>query len=208
MKHIRILSIYLCILILTTISPLAVLSAPTADFNVGSDSAVLMDLATGQILYSKNPDKQQSPAGLVKAAAALVMLDKADEEENGIDAYVSVSDNTVTSLQGTNVIGLVSGEVLTVREALYGMLMQSANDCAVAAAETLSGSVDTFITEMNDKLKSLGCSNTSFSNVTGLYSEDNYTTASDVALIIKNASEDPKYQLSDTYDIRRIQCRR
>ena len=165
MKHIRILSIYLCILILFSIAPLSAFAAPKADFNVGSDSAVLMDLTTGQVLYSKNPDKQQAPAGLVKAAAALVMLDKAQDEENGIDAYVSVSDKTVTSLIGTNVIGLVSGEGLTLREALYGMLLQSANDCAVAAAETLSGTTDAFISEMNEKLKSLGCKNTNFTNV-------------------------------------------
>ena len=193
MKHTKILSILLCLLILTSISSLTAFAAPKADFNVGSDSAVLMDLTTGQILYSKNPDKQQSPAGLVKVAAALHMLDKAQDTENGIDAYISVSEKTVNSLIGTNVIGLVAGEGLTLREALYGMLLQSANDCAVAAAETMSGSTDKFISEMNEKLKSLGCKNTNFSNVTGLYSKDNYTTASDVALIMKNASEDPNF---------------
>ena len=70
MKHIKILSIYLCILIISTLFSFSAFSAPAADFDVGSDSAVLMDLSTGQILYSKNPDKQQYPAGLVKAAAA------------------------------------------------------------------------------------------------------------------------------------------
>lgn len=185
MKVTKILSILFCAILLFSVTAF---SAPAADFNVVSDSAILMDISTGQVLYSKNPDKVQYPAGLVKAVASLVLL-----EENDIESFVTVSDAAILSVSGTNTLGLVSGEVLTLREALYGMLLQSANDCAVAAAESLSGSTQALITKMNEKTKSLGCTNTNFTNVTGLFSQDNYTTVHDMALIIKAASENQNF---------------
>lgn len=193
MKHIKFLSAFLCAVILISMSAVCAFGDTTADFDVGSDSAVLMDLSTGQLIYSKNPDKRQYPAGITKAADALALLKKASETDGGIDAYVSVSSKTVSAVEGTSVLGLVEGEVLTLREALYGMLMQSANDCAVAAAENMFGSTDDFILEMNAKAKELGCSDTNFSNVTGLYDENHYTTASDIAKIVKAAADDPNY---------------
>ena len=185
MKTMKYLSVILCAFWLFSLS---VWAAPSTDFNPASDSAVLMDLGTGQILFEKNPDKQQYPAGLVKAVAALTAMESTD-----LDTILTASDAAIGSVYGTNTLGLVSGEVLSLREALYGMLMQSANDCAVIAAENISGDTASFVAKMNETVKNLGCNNTNFTNVTGLFAQDNYTTARDMATIIKKASENPNY---------------
>ena len=185
MKLFRLLSMLICTLILMTCVSFA---APEADFKIGSQSAVLMDIGTGQIIYSKNPDSRQSPAGLVKIMASLLAMENAD-----LDAMANVSGDAVLSVAGTNTLGLAPGETFTIREMLYGMLMQSSNDCAMVVAENVEESSSAFVSKMNEKAKSLGCSNTNFTNVTGLYDLENYSTAKDMATIVAAAYENPNF---------------
>lgn len=185
MKLFRLLSMIMCIFVLLTSVSFA---APEADFEIGSQSAILMDIGTGQIIYSKNPENRQSPAGLVKIMAAMIALENAD-----LDTMTNVSGGAVLSVAGTNTLGLAAGETLTLRELVYGMLMQSSNDCAVVAAENIAEDTQSFVSKMNEKAKSLGCENTNFTNVTGLYDLENYSTAKDIAAILTAAYDDPNF---------------
>ncbi len=166
-----------------------VFAAPKADFELSGESAVLMDVRSGQLLYSKNHQKIQYPAGLTKIVAALVVI-----EEGKLDNLVTVNASSLESVKNTSNIGLFDGEVLTLREILYGMILQSANDCAVTAALSVSKDTNEFVKKMNAKAKEIGAKNTKFTNVTGIYNKNNYSTAEDMALIMKYACENPTFK--------------
>ena len=153
---------------------------PKADFELSSESAVLLDAKSGQLLYSKNHQKIQYPAGLTKIVAAIVAI-----EEGKLDNLVTVDAAPLESVKNTSTIGLVDGEVLTLREIIYGMILQSANDCAITAALNVCNTTEEFVKKMNDKAKEIGVTNTKFTNVTGIYDKENYSTAEDMALIMK-----------------------
>ncbi len=163
-------------------------AAPKADFDISSESVVLIDASSGQTIYSKNPQKVQYPAGLVKIMAALVII-----ENGNLDDLVTIEQSVIDTVANTNNLGLVPGEVLTIRELLYGMLLQSYNDCAVSAAVKVFESTDEFVKKMNEKAAELGATNTHFSNVTGIYDKENYTTAEDLALIMNYAAGEPVF---------------
>ena len=163
-------------------------AAPKADFSVSSESVVLIDASSGQAIYSKNPQKVQYPAGLTKIMAALVII-----ENGNLDELVTIEQSVIDTVSNTNNLGLVPGEVLTIRELLYGMLLQSYNDCAVSAATKIFGSTDALVKKMNEKAAELGATNTHFSNVTGIFNKENYTTAEDLALIMNYASGEPVF---------------
>ena len=162
---------------------------PKADFELSSESAVLLDAKSGQLLYSKNHQKIQYPAGLTKIVAAIVAI-----EEGKLDNLVTVDAAPLESVKNTSTIGLVDGEVLTLREIIYGMILQSANDCAITAALNVCNTTEEFVKKMNDKAKEIGVTNTKFTNVTGIYDKENYSTAEDMALIMKYACENPTFR--------------
>lgn len=164
-------------------------ASPKADFELSSESAVLLDVKSGQILYSKNHQKVQYPAGLTKIIAALVVI-----EEGKLDNLVTVNSSSLESVKNTSTIGLFDGEVLTLREILYGMILQSANDCAVTAALSISENTNDFVKKMNEKAKEIGAKNTKFTNVTGIYDKNNYSTAEDMALIMQYACQNPTFK--------------
>ncbi len=166
----------------------SVFAAPKADFDLNSESVVLIDASSGQTIYSKNPQKVQYPAGLTKIMAALVVIDNGNLED-----IVTVEQSVIDTVANSNNMGLAAGEVLTLRELLYGMLLQSYNDCAVSAAVKVCDSTDAFIKKMNEKAAELGATNTHFTNVTGLYDKENYTTAEDLALIMNYAAGEPVF---------------
>ncbi len=176
------------ILIFILIACQSAFAAPKADFDVTSESAMLIDASSGHAIYSKNPQKVQYPAGLTKIMAALVII-----ENGNLDELVTIQQSVIDTVANTNNLGLVPGEVLTVRELLYGMLLQSSNDCAVSAAVKVMNSTDEFVKKMNEKAKELGATNTHFANVTGLYDKENYTTAEDLALIMNYAAGEPVF---------------
>lgn len=163
-------------------------AAPKADFELSSESAVLFDTKSGQLLYSKNHQKIQYPAGLTKIVAALIAI-----EEGTLDNLVTVDSAPLESIKNTSTIGLFDGEVLTLREIIYGMILQSANDCAITAALNICDTTDEFVKKMNDKVKEIGAKNTKFTNVTGIYDKENYSTAEDMALIMQYACENPTF---------------
>ena len=156
--------------------------------NVGlsgaGESAVVMDVNTGTVLYEQNGDVKHYPASITKILTALVAL----ENTNLNDEVVFSSDAVYKNEGDSSHIARDLGEKMTMEECLYGMMLESANECAYAIAEFTAaknggGEYQDFIKMMNDKAKELGCKNTHFNNANGLPDEEHYTTAYDMALI-------------------------
>lgn len=148
-----------------------------------SETAVLMDAETGAILYNKGMDEKRYPASITKIMTALLAL-----EHTSLDDSVTFSEECLadqTSDSGN--IGMQVGEVLTMRQCLLALMIQSANDVATQIAVHVSGSVAAFADLMNQKAQELGCSNTHFVNASGMPDENHYTTAHDMALIFQEA---------------------
>lgn len=154
---------------------------------VSAEGAVLMDATTGEILYSKNMNAAFPPASTTKIMTALLTLEKCN-----LDDIVTVGKNPPFA-DGSKIY-IFEGEQLTVRDLLYGLLLPSANDCAEALAEHISGSMDEFAKLMNKRAKELGCENTNFVNPSGLYNENHKTSAKDLALIMRQLSSMPEYK--------------
>ncbi|CAB1240135.1 serine hydrolase [Clostridium sp. MT-14] len=154
--------------------------------SVSADSAVVLDAATGEILYAKNPDSAYPPASTTKIMTALLTL-----ENTNLDDKVVIGNNP-PAVEGTR-LGLFPGEELTVRDLLYGLLLASDNDCAEALAEHISGSLHKFAAKMNTRAKELGAKNTNFINPTGLFNEKHKTSARDLSLIMRELHKNPEY---------------
>lgn len=164
---------------------------------VSAEGAVLMDAATGEILYSKNMNAAFPPASTTKIMTALLTLEKCN-----LDDIVTVGKNPPFA-DGSKIY-IFEGEQLTVRDLLYGLLLPSANDCAEALAEHISGSMDEFAKLMNKRAKELGCENTNFVNPSGLYNENHKTSAKDLALIMRQLSSMPEYKTIATTSATKI----
>ncbi|WP_300349186.1 D-alanyl-D-alanine carboxypeptidase family protein [Clostridium sp.] len=146
---------------------------------------VLMDGKTGQILAEKNANEKMAPASTTKTMTAILTIEKCN-----LNDVVTIGKNPPFA-DGTRV-GLQEGDKYTVEQLLNAMLVQSANDAAMALAEHISGSEANFTKLMNEKAKEIGCTNTHFVNSSGLYEDDHYTTPHDLALIVNYASKMPK----------------
>lgn len=148
--------------------------------NIEASSCILMDIDSGRILYSKNINEKRAMASTTKIMTAIIAL-----ELGNIEDLVTISENSAGT-EGSS-IWLESGEILTLEELLYGLMLNSGNDAAVAIAEHIGGSVEGFTKLMNDKAKEIGAENTNFANPHGLHDDKHYTTAYDLALITRYA---------------------
>ena len=149
---------------------------------LGAESAILMDVQTGAILYEKNIHETLYPASITKILTALIVM-----EQCSLDEIVTYSYEAVNSInwQTDSNIAIKAGEQITVEQSLYGLLVGSANEVAYALAEHVSGSVDAFAGLMNERAKELGCVDSHFTNANGIFDEDHYTSAYDMALIAR-----------------------
>ncbi|EJO5346421.1 D-alanyl-D-alanine carboxypeptidase [Clostridium botulinum] len=178
----------LCVILLLPLFFSSVVFAKnsTKDFKIAADGVVLMDSKTGKIIYSKNPDKPYPPASTTKIMTALLTL-----ERGNLDDVVTIGSKP--PLADGSKIYIFEGEKIKVRDLLYGLLLASANDCAEALAEYLSGSLDNFAKDMNKRAKELGCTNTNFVNPSGLYNDKHRTSARDLAIIMNELVKQPEY---------------
>jgi D-alanyl-D-alanine carboxypeptidase (penicillin-binding protein 5/6) len=152
-----------------------------------SESAVLMDAATGQILYSKNMDEILYPASVTKVMTALVAL-----ERGQLTDVITMSHNAVYTVErGSSHIALDEGEQITLEQALYALGIASANDAANGIAEQIGGTIEGFASLMNERAIKAGARNTHFSNANGLPDPNHTTTARDMALITRAAVNTP-----------------
>ncbi len=163
----------------------------TNDVNFGQDNmqfaktaegAGAFNIDTHQVLYSQNLFEKLYPASTTKILTAYIILKNCD-----LNATVTVSHDAATPGHSSSVCGLKEGDVITVQDLLYGLLLESGNDAAIALAEYCSGSVEEFAKLMNSTAKSFGATNSSFVNPSGLPDENHYTTIYDMYLIFSNA---------------------
>jgi D-alanyl-D-alanine carboxypeptidase (penicillin-binding protein 5/6) len=147
-----------------------------------------MDLNTGTILYSKNMDKQLYPASITKIMTLLLAC-----ENLGLTDSLTMSQSAAYGIEaGSSTIYAEAGEIFTVEQCMMALMLESANEMALALGEQTSGSVKKFVELMNQRAKELGCTNTHFNNPNGLPDETHYTTAHDMALIARAAYLNPK----------------
>ena len=156
------------------IQPLPCKVNDASNLNIKARSAIVLDVGTDSILYSKNSDEKMPIASLTKIMTALVILDNVD-----LNNTVTISRNAFDT--GGRKDGLAVNEKINAEDLLKVMLIRSNNTAAVSLAEHTSGSVEEFVKLMNKKAELLGLKNTNFSNPTGFDSEENYSTAYDVA---------------------------
>lgn len=143
---------------------------------IEADSALIIDLETGLILYEKNAYDRASIASITKLMTTTIIL-----EENDLEEVVTVSKNAAETTGSR--VWLYENEQIRVKDLLYAAIIHSGNDAAVALAEHNAGSVEEFVKKMNKKADSLGLYNTSFSNPIGFDEENNFSTAYDVSLL-------------------------
>lgn len=161
---------------------------------IAAEGAVLMDAATGKVLYGKNQDQQFYPASITKIMTALIVLERCNLSDK-----VTFSSTATTNLEsGAVSLNITEGDVLTVEQCLYGLLLKSANEIGNGLAEHVAGSVSGFADLMNAKAKELGCKNTHFANPHGLNDSTHKTTAYDMALIMRAALENATFRKIDT----------
>ncbi len=172
-------------------------SASTAEIakpEVAAEGAVLLNAATGEVLFGKNQDKQFYPASITKVMTALLTI-----EHCSLNEVVTFSESATTNLEsGAVALGVSAGDQLTVEQSLYGLLLKSANEIGNGLAEHVSGSVSAFADLMNAKAAELGCKNTHFANPHGLNNENHKTTPYDMALILRAAVANDTFRKIDT----------
>ena len=153
------------------------ISAPRAEgVDVSAKSAVVIEATTGRILYQKNAHEKMPMASTTKIMTAIVAI-----ENGNLNDTVEVGPNA-SGVEGSS-IWLSVGEKMTLSDMLFGLMLASGNDAAVAIAEHVGGSVDEFVDMMNNKAHEIGAYNTHFANPNGLPTDNHYTTAYDLALI-------------------------
>ena len=161
------------------------------DLPVQAPSALLMEQETGAVLYEKNADERMAPASVTKVMTLLLILEDLEAGKIALDDVVTASARAASF--GGSCVYLEEGERMSVEEMLKCITVVSANDCAVAMAEHLSGTEALFVERMNRRAQELGLSNTHFTNCTGLFDDDaHYSSARDVALMSRELMRHPQ----------------
>ena len=150
-------------------------------------SAVVLDEASGAVLFDKGAHDLRAPASLTKIATAVIALERGD-----LDATVAIDVDSRTMYRST-VMGLIPGDTFTLRDLLYGMMLPSGNDAALAIGRHLAGSDAAFVDEMNMLAERLGLWDTNFANPHGLGARDHLTSARDLALLSRYAMSVPGF---------------
>ena len=155
-----------------------------------SDTGILMDADTGVVLYNKGADEQRYPASITKIMTLLVAV-----ENSTMDEQVTFTETGVRNVNAdSSNIGTQVGEILSMKDCLYALIIQSANDVAAQIAEHIGGTEQAFIDMMNQRAQEIGCTNTHFANSSGLPDDNQHTTAHDMALIMQAAIQNESFR--------------
>ena len=167
---------------------------------INAESAIVMDIDTGDILYEKAAYTERYPASITKVLTCLIAI-----RNGNVNDTLTISESVMNQTEeGSSSIGLVAGEQLTLRDALYGMMLNSGNECALSIAEYIGGSTEGFADMMNKTARELGCKASNFVNPNGLQNENHYTCCYDMALIGIAAYQYPEFKKlisSQSYEI-------
>ncbi len=155
---------------------------------VSAEYAVVIDDASGQILWAREPNAPVAPASLTKIVTALVTLDHANLTDR---VTVNVDSRR---MPGSTVMGIYPGEELTVEDLLYGLMLPSGNDAALALAEHVAGTRERFAELMNEKVRSLGLTGSQFVNPHGLDANGHYSSAYDMAMLAREGMRNPIFR--------------
>jgi D-alanyl-D-alanine carboxypeptidase len=161
-------------------------SAPPAPAS-GALAAIVLDEASGAVLYEHDAHRELAPASLTKIATAIVAL-----RHGGLDEE-AVSDVDGFAMRGSTTMGLYSGDRLTRRDLLYGLMLPSGNDAALVLGRSVAGTDAAFVRKMNELVRELGLKHTSFENPHGL-GRANYTSAYDMAMLSRHAMQYPEFR--------------
>ena len=191
-------NIYIAILIICAIllSVLTVYASSSVaeELKVSARSAALYQPDTGRFIFTKNHKRRMHMASTTKIMTALLALEQTDD----LSLKVEI-DKSAEGVEGSSAY-LKAGELVTMRELIYALLLQSANDAAVAIAVEISGGIDEFAELMNDRAKEIGLEDTHFTNPHGLDDEQHYTTAHDLAIIAAEAMKNEDFcSVASTY---------
>ena len=172
-------------------SDLCVITSDTQDedSSLTAESGVLFNVSDKEVIYSKNAYQRMYPASTTKILTAIIAL-----EEGNLSDKVTVTDAAVITEAGASLAGIKPGDVLTMEQLLYGLMMPSGNDAANAIAVHMSDTVEAFAERMNQKALELGATGTHFTNPSGLNDEAHYTTAYDLYLMFNEALRIPKFR--------------
>src|SRR5690625_2988793 len=151
-----------------------------ANIGVSANNAVLMDQETGHVLFEKKAHEPQSIASITKLMTAIIAI------ESGKMNEMAMTSRRAIYTEGSSIY-LEQGERMSIKDLVYGLMLRSGNDAAVVISEHIGGSVEGFVYLMNEKARWLGMTNTNFENPHGLESENHYSTAYDMALLMRYA---------------------
>ncbi len=158
--------------------------------SLSSASAIVMELSTGTVLYSKNIHKKHYPASITKIMTSLLTLENSSPSD--VVTFTEAEAHGIET--GSSSMYCVPGEKFTIEQVLYGIMLQSANEMCLVAADHVAGSVDNFVNMMNERVAQLGLKDTHFMNPNGLHNDDHYTSAYDMACIAREAWKNPSFQ--------------
>ena len=193
MKKYRLFALVLVVSIMTTLLlPFQSLALEPPEFH--GKNAILVDANYDEILYEVGGHDKVYPASITKVMTALLTLEAIESGKLTAQTQITASATAATIPKGSSTANIKAGEVLTVEQILYCLLLPSANEAAQILAETVGGDIDTFVGMMNDKAKELGCENTHFANPHGFHDPDHYTTPYDITLFMKAAMEYDLFQ--------------
>lgn len=165
-------------------------SVVTLGDEVVSDYAILVNVETGEVVAKKASQEQMIPASMTKILTVLVAAEHIDMDDLDKEITIGIESTDFSYSNGCSSVGYLENEVTTLRDLFYGTILPSGGDAAHALATYVAGSHEAFVDMMNEKIEELGLSDTThFTNCVGIYDKDHYTTAYDMAMIIKAAVE-------------------
>ncbi|MBR1969308.1 MAG: D-alanyl-D-alanine carboxypeptidase [Clostridia bacterium] len=154
-----------------------------------SSNVILLDLNTGSVLYEKKSKNKIFPAEITEIMTAVVVLENANLEK-----LYEASETALANIsEGDSKMGIITGEKLSVRQLLHGMILASAADASNVLAEGVGGSTEEFVAMMNKKATEIGMKNTNFTNPTGAHDERHYSTTRDMAILARYAMSIPEF---------------
>jgi D-alanyl-D-alanine carboxypeptidase (penicillin-binding protein 5/6) len=183
------------VIIALTAAPICSFGEPSPGSNaagaappvVSAKNAIVIEQITGKILYEKSSRQKAYPASITKIVTALLAI-----ESGQMDKKVVVS-GSAAGAEGSSIY-LYAGEKLSMRDLVYGLMLRSGNDAALAISYALAPSVEEFVSKMNERAEQIGAMDTNFINPNGLFDENHYTTAYDMAIIAREAMKNPQFK--------------